>query len=287
MLYGAIIGDIAGSRFEKKKAPEYNFNIFTKSSRITDDTILTCAIAKSVLDCKGDYSELSNHCITNMKEFANKYPNAGYGSSFINWVKDTTCKPYNSYGNGAAMRISPIAYLLYCYQKGSKKQLLEYVKMVTNTTHNHTESIIGAYAISLTMCLVMSKKYTLEEIKDILLNKEKLYNINVTYKDIRIDRPFSLNFNYKDIRIDRPFSCTCEHTVPIALICALESTSFEDAIRKAVCVGGDTDTIAAMTGSIAECIYDIPKEFIDGANRYLTKDLFKVVQEFNDFIKKG
>lgn len=233
-MIGAIIGDIIGSQFEfinytskNMMFKDYKFYMFTEKCKPTDDSTLTIA----VLDClinKKPYPET-------FKDYAKKYPNAGYGSSFIQWVDREGYEPYESYGNGSAMRVSPVAYFF-----DTVEDVLAEAQKSAMPTHNHPEGIKGAQAIALAVYYARKG-----ESKDFIKNQI-------------IERfGYNLNRTLDDIRPTYEFSATCQLTVPEAIIAFLESENFEDCIRKAISIGGDSDTIACMAGAIAEAYYGI------------------------------
>lgn len=244
-MTGAIIGDIVGSQFEKinytsknMMFKDFNFHYFTDSCNPTDDSVLSIAVGESIINNK-DLSIL-------LKEYAKKYPNAGYGSSFIQWVDSPGYEPYSSYGNGSAMRVSSVGWLY-----NTKEDVLKQAEITASPTHNHPEGIKGAQAIALAIFLARNKKS-----KTIIKNTiQNLFNYN-------LDR--TLN----EIRPTYEFNATCQGTVPEAIIAFLESENFEDCLKKAISIGGDSDTIACMACSIAEAYYgleNIPQELINGA----------------------
>jgi ADP-ribosylglycohydrolase len=266
-MNGAIIGDIVGSRFEFNNLKNKNFELFTKECNVTDDSIMTLAVAKAIVETKkivypekGNedklYSLLENMTIKYMQEIGRRYPDCGYGGIFGQWIFSDDPKPYNSYGNGAAMRISSVAY-----NARTKKQLYKMVKIVTGVTHNHRKGIKGAKATALAIYMA-NNLYTKEEIK------------------ISIEKEFyPLNFTLDDIRESYEFDVTCQGSVPQAIVAFIESTSFEDAIRNAISIGGDSDTIAAITGSIAEAYYGIPYEIEEKSLEYLDEYLSDIYEE--------
>ena len=257
-MFGAIIGDIIGSRFEfanNKKSKE--FELFNKECRNTDDTVMSLAICKALMECKGNYSELSNKAIKNMKQLGEKYPLAGYGEMFSKWLVEENAKPYNSFGNGSAMRVSAVAYEATTIDEAKKLS-----KIVTEVTHNHPEGIKGAEAISVAIFLARIGKNK-KQIKEYI---EKNY--------------YTLDFSIDEIRENYSFDVTCQGTVPQALECFLESNNFEDAIRIAISLGGDSDTIGAMVGSIAEAYYGVPNYIKESAVNYLDDFLYNIVKEF-------
>ena len=242
-MIGAIIGDIVGSRFEFNNHRSKDFELFTDECEATDDSIMTLAVAKAIMETEKKMKPLlsqreNNHeynlllesmAIKYMQEIGRKYPYCGYGGMFRHWVFSDNPKPYNSYGNGAAMRISPVGFFAV-----TEYELRELSKIVTAVTHNHEEGIKGAEAVALS--IFMAKRgATKEEIRN---------EINENY--------YGLDFTIDEIRDTYRFNETCQGTVPQAIVAFFESSSFEDAIRTAISVGGDSDTLAAITGSIAE-----------------------------------
>lgn len=275
-MIGAIIGDIIGSRFEFNNHKSKEFELFTGECRVTDDSIMTLAIAKSIIETEkiikssfGGYNHDSEYysileeiSIKYMQEIGLKYPNCGYGGMFRQWVFSNNPKPYNSFGNGSAMRISPVGFAAR-----SAQEACELSKAVTKTTHNHHEGIKGAEATALAIFMAR-RGATKREIRN---------EINRKY--------YSLDFKIDEIRDAYEFNATCQGSVPQAIVAFLESTSFEDAIRIAISIGGDSDTLAAITGSIAEAYYGVPEEIKSKALSYLDKDLLKIYDEWCEFIK--
>lgn len=256
-MLGAIVGDIVGSRFEFNNHRSKQFDLLTYKCFPTDDSIMTIAIAKALLACKGDYSELGLHTVTYMQEMGRKYPNAGYGGNFHKWIYETDPKPYYSWGNGAAMRVSACGFVANSIEEA--KQLS---KLVTAITHDHPEGIKGAEAIAVAIYLAKTGS-TLLDIQD---------HINRNY--------YTINFKLDDIRDTYDFNESCQDTVPQALEAFFESTDFEDAIRNAISIGGDSDTLAAITGSVAEAYYGITKEIRNHVLTYLDEYLLKLVLDF-------
>lgn len=233
-MLGAIIGDIVGSRFEWNNIKTKEFEFFTKDCFFTDDTVMTCAVAKAVLEHRLDNVFISETAVKYMQEFGRKYSNRGYGGSFKHWIYSNNPKPYNSWGNGAAMRISACGWVF-----PSIRSVIKTSRLVTEVTHNHPEGIKGAEAVAVAIYLARTGK-SMQEIKE---DMKHYYNINFTLDEIRDSYEFDVS---------------CQGTVPVALEAFFESTNFEDAIRNAISIGGDSDTIAAITGSIAEAYYGIP-----------------------------
>ena len=274
-MIGAIIGDIVGSRFEFNNYRSKDFELFTDECEVTDDSIMTIAVAKAIIETEkrikflqsehgnnDDYHALlETMTIRYMQEIGRKYPYCGYGGMFGHWVFSDNPEPYNSFGNGAAMRISPVGFIAH-----TDYEARELSKIITSTTHNHTEGIKGAEATA--VAIFMAKRgFSKEEIFD---------KINKNY--------YNLDFTIDEIRDTYKFNETCQETVPQAIVAFLDSTSFEDAIRTAISVGGDSDTLAAITGSIAEAYYGVPNDIKEKALTYLDSELRSIYDEWCEFM---
>lgn len=263
-MLGAIIGDIVGSRFERKNNRSKQFEFFNDRCRVTDDSVMTLAIAKALLESKEDYSDLSENAVKCMQYLGRYYPNCGYGGRFKSWLYSDDPQPYYSYGNGAAMRVSPCGFASENIEEA--KQLS---KAVTKVTHNHPEGLKGAEAVAVAIFLARSGK-NMFEIRDCIT------------KDY-----YSLDFTLDEIRHSYKFDVSCQGTVPQALEAFFESNNFEDAIRNAISIGGDSDTIAAITGGVAEAYYGIPTEIRKQALTFLDRRLLKILAEFeNKYLSK-
>lgn len=258
-MLGAIIGDIVGSRFEFNNTNKTDFKLFTPESSFTDDTICTIAIADAIL------REVSFE--QSLLEWCRKYPNpkGAYGGSFARWIHSQYPEPYNSFGNGSAMRVSPCGYL------PTMQDVLMYARKSAECTHNHPEGIKGAECVAL--CIALSKRHY-HNVSLIDWSKKHIKQLVVLRYGYNLDQTCD------EIRRTNRFNETCQVTVPQALVCFLESTDFESAIRLAVSIGGDSDTIAAITGSIAEAYYGIPQRIIKKALSYLDADMKNVVTKF-------
>ena len=261
-MIGAIIGDIVGSRFEGWIHPNCKskeFELFHKDCRPTDDSIMTLTVAKALLNYDGDIEMLKGFATATMREYGLKYPNAGYGGMFRRWINSYNPTPYNSYGNGSAMRTSPCAYV-----SKSLEEAVEVSRAVAEITHNHPEGINGAEATTVAIYMALNGK-TMVEIREYII--KNYYNIDFTLDAIRPDYEFDV---------------TCQGSVPQALEAFFESTGFEDAIRNAISIGGDSDTIAAITGGIAEAYYGVPKELREQVLNYLDDGLREIVFAFEN-----
>ena len=273
-MLGAIIGDIVGSRFEFVQDDNRgkDFELFTSTCNPTDDSFMTLAVAKALLLAKNNKDKLKTTVIDCMKKVAQEHPNTGWGERFYNWLfKEKYPKPYNSFGNGAGMRISPVGWVAE-----SEEEVKELSKIITEVSHNHPEGIKGAEAIAMGVYLARIGKGK-EEIRERL----KDYYPQLNDFNFSIERLYG-NYGYDE----NGDWVTCQGSVPQAIVAFLDSTSFEDAIRNAICIGGDSDTIGAMAGSIAEAYYGIPKDIENKAISYLTKDLQTIYFAFKS-IKKS
>lgn len=262
-MLGAIIGDIAGSRFEFHNHRSKQFEFFSKECFATDDSLMTLCVAKAVIQCyssKFAPSDLQNATVKYMQEIGRKYPNCGFGEMFHRWVFSDNPQSYNSYGNGAAMRVSPCAFAASTEEEA---KLLS--RIVTEVTHDHPEGIKGAEAVS--VAIFMAKNGATK--KEIRKRMEKDY--------------YKLDFTLDDIREAYQFNETCQGTVPQAIEAFLEALTFEDAIRNAISIGGDSDTLAAITGSIAEAYYGVPKVLEKAAVGFLPSELRRIYYDWCKF----
>ncbi|MBQ1482416.1 MAG: ADP-ribosylglycohydrolase family protein [Erysipelotrichaceae bacterium] len=246
-MYGAIIGDITGSRFEFNNRRSKDFELFHKADTFTDDSVMTVAVARALAETKGNgYEDLEQQLIYWMHEIGRRYPDSGYGGRFYHWIMDNETRPYNSFGNGSGMRTAACAWFAE-----DLEQCLHLAKVCAAVTHDHKEGIKGAQAISACIYLARTGK-SKDEIADYV--KKQFYDLDFTLDEIR-----------ETYRFDE----TCQGSVPQAIEAFLESEGFEDCIRNAVSIGGDSDTIAAMAGSIAEAYYGLPEGFREKADLYL------------------
>ncbi len=252
-MIGAIAGDIIGSVYERFQIKTTEFELFSKRSTFTDDTVLTVAVAAAIL-INGDYGNV-------IKNLGRKYPKAGYGGSFIGWLFSDDSSPYNSWGNGSAMRVSPVGFAF-----DSVEQVLKEAKKSAAVTHNHPEGIKGAQATALAVFLARTGA-----------GKDDIKN------EIAERFDYDLKRKLDDIRPGYSFDVSCQGTVPEAIISFLESDDFEDAVRKAVSLGGDSDTLACITGGIAQAYYkDISAEIIAEVQNRLPGEFLPIINEFNN-----
>ncbi|AFK07914.1 ADP-ribosylglycohydrolase [Mesotoga prima MesG1.Ag.4.2] len=276
-MLGAITGDVVGSRFEFNNHRDKNFELFTEDCFATDDSIMTLAVAKAIMETEksinksgiksradSDYlSLLRMLAIKYMQEIGRDYPNCGYGGMFGRWVFSDCPEPYNSFGNGAAMRISPVGFVAE-----SEEEAVSLSGAVTSVTHNHREGIKGAEA---TVMAIFLARHGLSK-------REIRSRISKDY--------YPLNFKIDEIRDTYEFSETCQETVPQAIECFLESVSFEDTVRTAVSLGGDSDTIAAITGAIAQAYYGVPDWIRLKTLSYLDRRLRFIYDEWEAFLDR-
>lgn len=232
-MIGAIVGDIAGSRFEWHNIKTKEFEFLMRDCHFTDDTVMSLAVCDALMSCKTDHGDLPAQAIVCMQEYGVDYPDAGYGGRFRQWIAENNPQPYNSWGNGSAMRVSGCGYAAT-----SVEEAIRLADMVTAVTHNHPEGMKGAEATAVAVFLARTGKNLLE-IRDY---------INKNY--------YPINFTLDSIRDGYEFDVSCQGSVPQALEAFFESTCFEDAIRNAISIGGDSDTIAAITGAVAEAYYN-------------------------------
>lgn len=272
---GAIIGDIAGSRFEFNPIRNKDFELlvkgenylskkqtykeFQETCRFTDDTVMTIAILNALLEAKGSYDNLTELAIKNMKMFGRKYPLAGYGSKFNAWLTLPITEPYNSYGNGSAMRISPVPYFAKTLDE---VKLLS--KLVTEVTHNHPEGIKGAEATAVCIWLALHG-YDKEYIKN--------YVENNYYK---------LDFDYDDLVKNYTHVESCQESVPQSLFAFFISNSYEDTIRTAISMGGDADTMACISGAVAAAYYGVPEKLESKGKEFLPEEFLDVLEKLKE-----
>lgn len=258
-VLGSSIGDIIGSIYEvTNRKIEKNFSLFNKYDRFTDDTVMTFAVAKSFLNCNKDYKNLKKVSIETMTEIGRKYPKCGYGPSFLKWLLSEEHEPYGSYGNGAVMRISSIPMF-----SDNLEDIKKYCSIITNLSHNHEESIKGAESVCIVIYLIKNKK-TKENIKKYI--EENYFKLNETVN--------SLTESKKKIIIKSL------DTAKASIQCFLESYDYEDAIRNAISIGGDSDTIASITGGMAASYYGIPNDIYTTGLLYLDDYLRNIYDEY-------
>lgn len=266
-MLGSIIGDIAGSVFEFENIKVKNFSFFDENKDYTDDSVLTVATADWLLNggMAGDY----------YYRYARKYPHpmGAYGSGFLNWVymsqEGALAQPYNSCGNGSAMRVGPVGWAF-----DTLNETLDAAKASAECTHNHPEGIKGAQATA--HAIFMARNGASVDIIRDTISREYGYDLSLSVDEIRA------KYSWEGIEGTGMHGATCQSSVPQAITCALEVVDFEDAIRNAVSIGGDSDTIACITGSIAEAILGIPETMYVKALEYLPQHLQQVIAKFEE-----
>jgi len=265
-MLGAIIGDIIGSpyEFDINNIKTTEFPLFGKNTEFTDDTIMTIAVAEGLMNGYGDREKTKTEIVKSMQTLGRKYPNAGYGINFNRWLHNDKPEPYNSYGNGSAMRVSSVAWLY-----NNIRDIEEFAETSAQVTHNHPEGIKGAKATAVAIFLARQgadKDYIRKYIED-----KYQYYLNRTCNEIRI--------YYHHVE-------SCQETVPEAITAFLEGNSFEETIRLAVSLGGDSDTLTAIAGSIAEAFYPIPEELRIKAVSMLDDELKSILHRYRKFLKE-
>ena len=281
-MFGAIVGDIIGSVYEWNNIKTKDFPLFRDDCFFTDDTVMTCAVAEAIMN-GGENDDFINA----MKKYGRMYPDAGYGGRFGKWLKSEDREPYNSFGNGSAMRVSPCAWMMNC---GFTERTglwpsngREGAKRSAAVTHNHPEGIKGALAVTdaIFICRFYFGGNCMEYYSPI---NDQPDEIKRRLKEhIEKEHGYDLSRTLDEIRPAYRFDETCQGTVPQAITAFLESTDFEDAIRNAISLGGDSDTLAAITGSIAEAAYGIPEWIKKKAFSYLDEPLKDVCRRWRKF----
>ena len=271
-MLGAIIGDIVGSRWEFNPTNDYNFELFSDKNSFTDDTICTVAVADALLHGSDDYGKF-------IHEWCRRYPHpmGGYGGRFAKWVMSNNPQPYGSYGNGSAMRVSPIGWWF-----GHPHDLYAEAEKAAACTHNHEEGILGAQAVAFA---ILDARELREDLHGKPMTEEYLLKYGLDH-GIGLYEEFPQNFKIDLEQYRNKFDETCQGTVPVALWIALHSKSFEDAIRQAVSLGADADTLGAIVGSIAEPLWGIPEWMKEKALSYLPDDMKAVIMEFHTRLKR-
>ncbi len=250
-MWGALAGDIIGSVYEGSPLKTEKFPLFSDKSRFTDDSVLSVAVAAAILEGK-DYA-------SSFKKYGCRHPGAGYGGSFFAWLHSEDPAPYNSWGNGSAMRVSPVGFAFNTMNK-----VLREAAASAAVTHNHPEGIKGAQAVALTVFLARSGA-----------NKEEIR------KEISSRFGYDLSRSHAEIRPGYSFDVSCQGSVPEALICFLDSRDYEDAVRKAVSLGGDSDTQACIAGAAAHSFYgQLPADILRNTKILLTPDLLAITEAF-------
>ncbi len=264
-MYGAIFGDIIGSRFEFDRGGKTkDFELFTRQCNWTDDSVMTIAIMEALMNAgkDADVDTIHKECIRSMKKWGQRYPNAGYGARFFNWVLTDDPEPYGSFGNGSAMRVSAAGWIY-----DSVERTREVAKATAEVSHNHPEGIKGAECTAAVMFLARTGK-SKEEIKK-YVSREFAYDLSKTVDELR---PLHEHVEW------------CQDSLPKALASFFEGDSYEDVVRNAVSLGGDTDTLAAIAGAMADAMYGVPIGIITKGYDYLEDDMKDILNAFQDFL---
>ena len=263
VLYGAIIGDISGSLYERHPIKTKDYKFIRHSGHFTDDTVMTIAVADALLTCNGlNENDVKTAVTASMQRWGRKYPKAGYGHRFKGWLKADNPHPYKSFGNGAAMRVSPVA--LIAYISNHFDFACDVARRTAEVTHNHPEAVKSVEAVASAINLAQH---------GVAKDEIKAY--------VEGEFGYDLSRTLDEIRPTYNFEVSAEKSVPEAIIAFLESTDFEDAIRNAVSLGGDADTQAAIAGSIAEAFYGVPDALKQAVREKLTLEMIRVLDEIN------
>ena len=264
-MYGAILGDMIGAPYEFDQGDKTkNFPLFVKESQFTDDTVMTIAVAEALMDAEGkSEDEIRQALVRSMQDWGRRYPYAGYGARFSMWLQQKDPSAYGSFGNGSAMRVSPVGWLC-----DSLKETRRIARITAEVTHNHPEGIKGAESTASAIYLARTGRGK-EEIRDYII-REFDYDLSRTCDEIRPA--------YHHVE-------SCQETVPEAITAFLEGVDFEDVIRTAVSLGGDCDTLTCIAGGIAEAFYGVPEKLKEECRNRMDRDTLAVVDRFMEKIK--
>ena len=260
-IIGAIAGDVIGSAYEFNPTREYGFELFTPKSTFTDDTVLTMANAQWLLE---DEQHSHETLVNIMQDLCHRYEWRGYGGRFVQWIVSSNPQPYGSFGNGSAMRVSPVGYYAQTLDEA-----LELAKISAEVTHNHPEGIKGAQATAAAIFLARQGKAKQE------ISKYVAETFN-----------YDLSRTLEQIRPDYTFDETCQRTVPEAITCYMEGKDYEDVVRLAVSLAADADTLAAIAGSIASATMDVPNEISQRVISLLSEEFCTLLLRFNEMVVK-
>ena len=263
-MYGAILGDIIGSPYEFDKGKKTkDFPLFIEESEFTDDTVMTIAVADALMNSGKDPEEIRNVLTYSLRKWGKKYPDAGYGTRFTAWLFAPNPMPYNSWGNGSAMRVASVGWLYDTLEEARKT-----ARLTAEVTHNHEEGIKGAECVASIIFLARNGK-SKEEIREFVTSVFG-YDLSRTCDEIRPE--------YKHVE-------SCQKTVPEAITAFLEGEDFEDVIRTAVSLGGDCDTLTCIAGSMAEAFYGVPEELKEECRKRLPAEMVEVLDRFDSLRK--
>jgi ADP-ribosylglycohydrolase len=258
-VLGALAGDIIGSVYEFSRVRTRDFALFRASSKFTDDSVLTFAVARAILDARSCRTPSPDYR-GRILQIGREYPGRGYGGMFRRWLQATDPRPYNSFGNGSAMRVSPVGFAF-----DDELSVLEQARLSAIPTHDHPEGVKGARAIALATLLARRRE-----------DKEQI-RMRIRYEFL-----YDLDRTVEEIRLAYGFDETCQGSVPEAIVAFLDSTDFESAIRNAVWLGGDADTQACIAGAIAEAAYGVPPEIEREVRKRLPPELLETLDEFSE-----
>lgn len=262
-MYGAILGDMIGSPYEFDMGDKTkDFPLFCQASCFTDDSVMTIAVAEAFMNAPDDETVIRQRLVQSMQKWGHRYPRAGYGLRFCRWLESRDPKPYNSFGNGSAMRVSPVAWLFH-----DLDTVRRMARLSADVTHNHPEGIKGAEATAAAIFLARTG-HSKDEIK-FYIETEFHYDLSRTCDQIRP--------TYHHVE-------SCQETVPEAITAFLEGNSFEDVIRTAVSLGGDCDTLTCIAGSIAEGFYGVPETLKQECRQRLPENLRAVLYAFDRMV---
>lgn len=265
-MYGAVVGDMIGAPYEFDRGDKTkDFPLFVRDSQFTDDSVMTIAVADALLKTKdGTDEEIRRAAVRSMQKWGQRYPHAGYGARFIHWIFASDPQPYNSFGNGAAMRISSVGWLY-----DSLERTRHVARLVTEVSHDHPEGLKGAEAIASAIWLARHG-FDKDKIREYIID-EFGYDLSRTCDEIR---PY---YRHNE---------SCQKTVPEAVTAFMEGKDFEDVIRTAVSLGGDCDTLTCIAGAMAEAYYGIPDEIRDECRRRMTKEMRDVADRFDQAVNR-
>lgn len=261
-MFGAVLGDIIGSRFEFDRGGKTkDFKLFTGEDEFTDDSVMTAGVAQGLINAGKDSTEkeIKKSLIKSMQKFGRRYPYAGYGARFIDWVHTDNPEPYNSWGNGSAMRVSAAGWLY-----DSLERTLDVARWTAEVSHNHPEGIKGAQCTAAVIYLSRIGK-SKEEIKDYVI-REFEYDLHESLDEMR-----------RRHRHDE----SCMDSLPKALVSFFEGNSYEDVVRNSVSLGGDTDTLAAIAGAMAEGMYEIPESILREGIGFIPEDIREAIEKID------
>ena len=263
-IIGTVCGDIIGSAYEFHKTKDMNFKLFTQRSTFTDDTVMTCAVAEWLMD---DPQHSHEQLVKIMHRYGEEYPHRGYGGMFGRWLTNHLTEPYNSFGNGSAMRVSPVGFYA-----SSLDEALQLAQISAEVTHSHPEGIIGAQAVAATIFMLRNGEW---------VEKGKQFLKDFCFYDLD-----DIENDWDDIRKFYSFDVTCQGSVPEAIYCGVKYPLYEDSIRAAVSLGGDADTQAAIAGGISASYTEVPDHILNECLDRLDPPLVDVIDRFNEVCSK-